>query len=205
MEEINALFSANLKRLRAARRMSLDEVSRLSGVSKSMLGQIERGEVNPTISTVWKIASGLKVPYSQLLSRPQSECEPVHISNIRPIEADEGRYRNYLLFPMEEGRRFEVLYIEIDAGGGLKADAHPQGTQEFITVFSGTLRVCLDDGTLATRKDEAIQGREANPHTRTTVETHAGGAVRFAADRPHSYACVGEETCRLSMIIYYPG
>ena len=83
MEEINALFSANLKRLRETRRMSLDEVSRLSGVSKSMLGQIERGEVNPTISTVWKIASGLKVPYSQLLSRPQSECEPVHISNIR--------------------------------------------------------------------------------------------------------------------------
>ena len=72
MEEINALFSANLKRLRETRRMSLDEVSRLSGVSKSMLGQIERGEVNPTISTVWKIASGLKVPYSQLLSRPQS-------------------------------------------------------------------------------------------------------------------------------------
>ena len=53
MEEINALFSMNLKRLRAARRMSLDEVSRLSGVSKSMLAQIERGEGNPTLSTLW--------------------------------------------------------------------------------------------------------------------------------------------------------
>lgn len=204
MEEINALFSANLKRLREKRRLSLDEVSRLSGVSKSMLGQIERGEVNPTISTVWKIASGLKVPYSELLTR-QGSCERVHIRSICPIEADAGRYRNYLLFPMADGRRFEVLYIEIDAGGGLKADAHPQGTQEFITVFSGTLRVCLDDGTLETRKDEDIESCKATLHTNTTIETNAGGAVRFAADRPHSYACVGEETCRLSMIIYYPG
>ena len=101
--------------------MSLDEVSRLSGVSKSMLGQIERGEVNPTISTVWKIACGLNVPYSELLSRPQVEREALNIADIRPVLEDEGRYRNYLLFPQEVGRRFEVLYIEIDAGGALEA------------------------------------------------------------------------------------
>lgn len=203
MEEINALFSANLKRLREKRRLSLDEVSRLSGVSKSMLGQIERGEVNPTISTVWKIASGLKVPYSELLTRQES-CERVHIRSIRPIEADEGRYRNYLLFPMADGRRFEVLYIEIDAGGSLEADAHPQGTEEFITVFSGTLRICLDDGAARARKDGDAESPKAAKHAAVAFETPAGGAARFAADRPHSYANTSEETCRLSMIIYYP-
>ena len=183
MEEINALFSMNLKRLRAARRMSLDEVSRLSGVSKSMLGQIERGEVNPTISTVWKIACGLNVPYSELLSRPQVEREALNIAEMRPVLEDEGRYRNYLLFPQEAGRRFEVLYIEIDAGGALEAAAHPHGTQEFITVFSGALRVRVDGVELLAPE---------------------GGALRFVADRPHRYESAGTGLCRLSMVIHYP-
>ncbi|HIS03573.1 MAG TPA: helix-turn-helix transcriptional regulator [Candidatus Pullichristensenella avicola] len=183
MEEINALFSMNLKRLRAARRMSLDEVSRLSGVSKSMLGQIERGEVNPTISTVWKIAGGLKVPYSELLSRPQASCEVVRTADVSPVLEDGGRYRNYMLFPLEEGRRFEVVYIEIDAGGALQAAAHPRGTQEFVAVFSGRLRVRVGEAEYVAADGEAL---------------------RFAADRPHRYENVGGDLCRMSMIIHYP-
>ena len=70
MEEINELFSANLRRLREARRMSLDEVSRLSGVSKSMLGQIERGEVNPTISTVWENRGGFESALQRIAQPP---------------------------------------------------------------------------------------------------------------------------------------
>ena len=182
MEEINALFSMNLKRLRATRRMSLDEVSRLSGVSKSMLGQIERGEVNPTISTVWKIACGLNVPYSELLSRPQVEREALNIADIRPVLEDEGRYRNYLLFPQKRAVATCAL-IEIDAGEALWAAAHPRGTQEFITVFSGALRVRVDGVELLAPE---------------------GGALRFAADRPHRYESVGTGLCRLSMVIHYP-
>ncbi len=60
MDKLNYVIAENLKRLREERKLSLDNVSRLSGVSKSMLGQIERGEVNPTVSTVWKISNGLK-------------------------------------------------------------------------------------------------------------------------------------------------
>ena len=51
----------NLRRLRNGLGLSLDEASKLTGVSKAMLGQIERGESSPTISTLWKISSGLKV------------------------------------------------------------------------------------------------------------------------------------------------
>ena len=53
MEDINAVLAENLRRMRENRRLSLDAVARLTGVSKSMLGQIERGEVNPTVSTMW--------------------------------------------------------------------------------------------------------------------------------------------------------
>lgn len=183
MDNINLLVSENLKRLRGDKKMSLDALSKLSGVSKSMLGQIERGEVNPTISTVWKIAKGLRVSFSELLSRPQTECEVVELDSVQPLLEDGGAFRNYMLFPFEPERRFEMLYIELDAGSSLSAEPHPEGAQEFITVFSGELEV-------------AVSGE--------LLRAKSGDALRFSADAPHSYRNIGSALCRLSMLIYYP-
>ena len=183
MDQINAIVSKNLKRLREDKKMSLDAVARLSGVSKSMLGQIERGDVNPTISTVWKIANGLKISFSELFSRPEAECEVIDIAAIPPLLEDGGRYRNYPVFPYDENRRFETLYIELDAGAHLEAEPHPEGTQELVMVFSGALTVHVN-GESFTVKDR--------------------GAIQFRADREHQYQNISDEVCRLSMVIFYP-
>ena len=147
-----------------------------------MLGQIERGEVNPTITTVWKIANGLKISFSELLSRPTAGHEVVDIASVQPLLEDDGHYRNYLVFPFEENRRFEMLYIELDPGSHLNADPHPEGTQEYITVFSGELAVDVNGETLAA-KDRC--------------------SISFAADRPHRYENISSEVCRLSMVLTY--
>ena len=183
MDAINTVISENLKRLREQRKMSLDTVARLSGVSKSMLGQIERGEVNPTISTMWKISNGLKVSFSQLLSRPQAEFDVVEGASVQPLLEDGGHYRNYPLFLFDGKHRFEILHIELDPAGHLEAEPHPKGTQEFITVFSGELLVRVDGQNLVARPYDAI---------------------RIKADRPHQYQNIGQEVCQVSMVIYYP-
>ena len=56
-----------LAALRQARALSLDELSRLAGVSKSMLSQIERAQANPTVAVVWRLANALGAgPYTHL-------------------------------------------------------------------------------------------------------------------------------------------
>lgn len=45
-------------------------------MSKAMLGQIERNESSPTVATLWKIATGLNVPFSTFISPPESEPLP---------------------------------------------------------------------------------------------------------------------------------
>lgn len=183
MENINSVVAENLKRVREQRKLSLDAVSRLSGVSKSMLGQIERGDVNPTISTVWKIANGLKVSFTELVSRLEREYEVIDIKSLQPLLEDDGHYRNYPVFPFDSSRRFEVFYIELDPGSHLEAEPHPEGTQEFITVFSGSLDVSTEEENM-------------------TAEN--GHSIRFRADRKHQYKNKSSELCRLNMIIYYP-
>lgn len=61
---INSIIAENLKTLRTERNLSLGQLAELSGISKVMLSQIEKGDTNPTINTLWKIAKGLKVPYT---------------------------------------------------------------------------------------------------------------------------------------------
>lgn len=182
MEDLTLRVAENLKRIRGEKRLSLEKLAELTGVSKSMLGQIERGDSSPTIATVWKIANGLKVSFTSLLETPQADSTVIRRAEIKPLVQHSGKYRLYPLFPIQQGRRFEVYAIEIDKGGQLSAEAHPAGTQEFLTVFQGELAVRVD-------------GQE--------YRAAAGDAIRFRADRPHSYHNPGSETARISLVINY--
>lgn len=183
MDYLNLIISENLKKLREVRKLSLEKVSKLTGVSKSMLGQIERGEVNPTVSTIWKISNGLKISFTQLMSRPELDIEHIDQSEIQPLIEDDGKIRNYPVFPFDSTRRFEMYSIEIDDGGNLNADAHPLDTQEFISVFTGTLLLQVNG---------------------VDYTVHAGNSIKFKADVPHTYKNITSTMCTLSMVIYYP-
>ena len=76
--QLNEIIAMNLKRLRAERGLSLGKLSELSGVSKVMLSQIEKGESSPTINTLWKIANGLQVSYTKLIDRRLRGHGPFH-------------------------------------------------------------------------------------------------------------------------------
>jgi transcriptional regulator with XRE-family HTH domain len=184
MTEITLLVAQNLKRIREEKKLSLDRLAELTGVSKSMLGQIERGDSSPTISVVWKIANGLKISFTALLSAPQPDIHLIAKSEIAPLVEDQGRYRLYPFFPIEEGQRFEIYTIEIEPDGFLSAEAHPENTIEFITQFSGELTIQVD----------------GQPY-----RVEAGGAIRFRADRPHSYHNRGQTLSRCSLVIQYSG
>lgn len=183
MEEIHLILARNLKAIREKEKLSLEKVSQLSGVSKTMIGQIERGESSPTLTTIWKIANGLKVSFTALINNPQPDTTVVLRNEIQALSEDNGRYRVYPSFPFQEDRRFEVYAVEIEKDGVLSSESHKEGTEEFITVFDGevTIRVSECNYTLK-----------------------SGDSIRFKADRLHTYYNSGETLARLSMTIYYP-
>ncbi|MDM5234190.1 helix-turn-helix domain-containing protein [Lysinibacillus pakistanensis] len=183
MEEIHLVFAKNLKAIREKEKLSLEKVSQLCGVSKTMIGQIERGESSPTLTTIWKIANGLKVSFTTLINQPQPETEVILLEDVQVLTEDNGRYRVYPYFSFQEENRFEIYTVEIDHQGKLIAEAHRDGTEEFITVFDGELALTIND------KQYTIK---------------AGDSIRFKADRPHIYFNAGQSLTRLSMTIYYP-
>lgn len=183
METMNLVVAKNIKRLREERRLSLEALARQSGVSKSMLVQIERGEGNPTLSTLWKLANGMNVPFDALTVRPKAPYEIVKKSEIQPFLEDEGRVRNYSIFPDGENRGFAVYWLNLEPGSEWESEPHMRGTEEFVTVCRGRLEI-----------------RTAGK----IFEIAEGESIRFMGDAAHAYRNADEGETALHMIMYNP-
>ncbi|NLI54358.1 MAG: helix-turn-helix domain-containing protein [Clostridiales bacterium] len=180
--DINTAVSKNTKRIRERKKLTLDMAAKETGVSRSMLAQIERGDVNPTLSVLWKIATGYKVSFSSLIEQSHEQPTVLTARETVPILEDEGRFVNYPCFSFDDRRLFETYRIRIAPGGSLKAEAHLANTEEYLTVFSGELEVVAGGESFLLRE---------------------GDSIRFRSDRPHAYANPGTLETTLSMIIYY--
>ncbi|MCR5652295.1 MAG: XRE family transcriptional regulator [Ruminococcus sp.] len=182
MEPTNAI-GERLREIRINLNLSLDETAKLTGVSKPMLGQIERGQSVPTITTLWKIATGLKKPLSSFLDNRQTEYDIVNIYDASPITEDNGRMRAYTMFPYDPIRSMEMFFIEFDSECRHASDKHSDGVEEYIMVLSGKLQLVINGEEVVIEKDNAI---------------------RLRADVPHEYNNPFSETCTVYNIIYYP-
>lgn len=182
MEPTNAI-GERLRELRINLNLSLDETAKLTGVSKPMLGQIERGQSVPTITTLWKIATGLKKPLSSFLDNRQTEYDMVNIYGAPPITEDSERMRAYTMFSYDPIRSMELFFIEFDSECRHASDKHSDGVEEYIMVLSGKLQLVINGEEVVIEKDNAI---------------------RFRADVPHEYNNPFSETCAVYNIIYYP-
>ena len=183
MDDINRIVAVNLKKIREKNKLSLENLSELTGVSKSMLGQIERGESNPTLQTIWKIATGLKISLTSLIVSTKPEAEIINKSNISPIVEDEGRFRIYPMFPFDYEKRFEVLNIELDPGAASYSEPHDENTEEHVLVQEGEFTIKINGD---------------------TYRVKAGDAIRYRADKDHAYYNLSDKLTKISMVIYYP-
>ena len=162
----------NLSRIRKSKGMSLDLVAEQTGVSKSMLAQIEKGTANPSIGVLGKITSGLRLSFDDLLSTPPQDAYLVEIDRLTPTKEVPGRYRVWTCFPIADNNRIEIYRIEIEPGQEYVSGAHGERTREYVSVMQGVLTIRTESW------EHTIQSREI---------------LRFESDRDHIYANPGQE------------
>ena len=185
MQEISQYLADTLRQLRSDRGWSLDRAASECGVSKAMLGQIERGESSPTVATLWKIASGFGMSLSRFIEPPPAEQHGVTLRSadtLRPRPAADAMLIAPL-FPFDARYGFELFELTLLPGYERLSDPHRPGVVEHVMVVRGAMEL-LVQGVWQTLK--------------------VGEAVRFAADQPHGYRNPGEVPAVFHNLIYYP-
>lgn len=185
MKKISYHIAETLKSLRQKQGWSLDKAAQETGVSKAMLGQIERQESSPTVATLWKIASGFHTSFSTFIE--DYPCEPQGII-FRSVATQNLSHLTEkilitTLFPFDKTLKFELFSIVLPPGCEHLSSAHEPGVIEHVIVVSGAMELLLND------KWQLLQ---------------KGDALRFSANQLHGYRNRKADNAVFHNIIHYP-
>jgi len=180
--ELARKVAQRLRTERSVRGLSLDELSRASGVSRAALSQIETLKSNPTLGVLWKIAVGLGLPFAEIIDGGRSDGEILRRADSRVLRSPDGRFESRPLTPAGGTPFVEMYELRLSARSAYPAEAHAAGTREILVVLSGQVRIKVGQ---------------------STFDLEAGDSTSFIADQPHSYENPGSSEARCHNVIIY--
>jgi len=164
MKELNYIIGKNLNNIRKSLGLNLDKVSELTGVSKSMLGQIERGESNPTVSILWKIANGLQVTFAALIDEQKVKPSLIQKKNIEPIYEVNDDYMVYPYLSFDTSRKFELFLIKLEPNSEYVSQPHSNATEEYVMMIDGEIEVVVNGESFSLEKGDVLHFNVTFPH-----------------------------------------
>jgi len=174
-----------LQKHRLKRGLTLDDLSRAAGVSKSMLSQIEREKANPTIAVTWRLANALGIGIEELLATESPEQEAIHIMDPHETPTLPGIHAGYvlrILGPMELAGKYEWYELTLAPEGALVSNPHDPGTMEHLTLLHGGVEVVVD----GVKKKLKI-----------------GGTARYQADKNHAIRNIGKSEAKALLVVIH--
>jgi transcriptional regulator with XRE-family HTH domain len=176
---------ATLQRMRLARGLTLEDLSRIAGVSKSMLSQIEREKANPTIAITWRLANALGVQIGELLSSEVRTPDLIRVVDAHEIPTLPGNHAGYslrILGPMDLAGKYEWYELTLAPGGELASQAHDPATYEHLTVLSGAVEL-----------EVGLEKRRVKH----------GATARYPADQAHAIRNVGKLEAKALLVVVH--
>ena len=176
---------AALQRLRLARGLTLEDLSRIAGVSKSMLSQIEREKANPTIAITWRLANALGVQIGELLATSERELETIRVIDAHEKPTLPGHHAGYvlrILGPMELAGKYEWYELTLAPGGELASQGHDPGAQEHLTLLHGSVEIEVGND---------------------KKKVKLGGTARYPADLQHIIRNAGKTEAKALLVVIH--
>ena len=178
-----------IKLLRTEKQLTLEQLAAMSGVSKSMLSQIERGRTNPTLAILWTLTKSLDIDITDLLNHDRDieeanhKIELVKAHQLPEIQSADGKCTLKILGPIDLVTKTEWYDMVMTAGGRLDSEGHASGTKEHLTLLEGELSI--------------HNGSEE-------ITLTAGDTARYDADIPHYIENKAQTTARALMVVLAP-
>jgi transcriptional regulator with XRE-family HTH domain len=174
----------NIMHYRKKKGISLDELSKRSGVSKSMLSQIEQGKTNPTVVTVWKISRVLDTTIEELVETGNdSPIEVQHRDEVPLFYSEDRSCTIHVNSPIHMKDNLELYTLTFQPHGILDSKPHYPKAEEFLTVISGKVRVVAGE---------------------YSATLNMGDTARYRADRDHTIENLEESETTAYLVVLFP-
>jgi len=184
-EAINENLGKRVKKLRGDRGWSLEELANVSGVSRSMLSEIEREKANPTLTVTFRIARAFGLTLQELIESAEataSKIQVIRASDRAQVYRSDKHHEIRTLSPLNLEKDVEFYEVSLKPGGAIRSQPHFEGTREFLTVEEGAVRI--ESGTDA-------------------EELTKGDSGTYRADVPHAIVNTGKGEALVFLVVIY--
>ncbi|MDO9283997.1 MAG: XRE family transcriptional regulator [Aquabacterium sp.] len=182
-EAINQRIAQRVRLLRAEAGLSLDALATRSGVSRSMISLVERGESSPTAVVLEKLATGLGVALASLFDPPQAAASPVARAADQPPWRDPASgYLRRNVSPAGFDTPIQIVEVEFPAGARVAYDtgARVPLLHQQVWLLAGEIEVTWGD---------------------QTHHLQAGDCLAMTLDRPVSFHNPSQKPARYAVVI----
>jgi transcriptional regulator with XRE-family HTH domain len=161
---VSLFLSEKVRVVRKQKGLTLQELADKTGLSSSLLSQIERGLVDPTVSTFWKICAALNIPFSSFFEGNKETTFVVRKDQRRVVELSNSKVRYHELTPHNHSGNMEFILVEIQPGEITEMELVSHTGEECGFVLQGSLKVCLGDEEIILNEGDSISFQSMVPH-----------------------------------------
>ncbi len=176
-QESSGLDGRLLRELREEYGLTLRELSVKTGLSTSLISQLERGVTSPSLQSVRRLAEALQVSIFQLLAADTRGYSYVPADRRRKLVLQHGEISYELLSP-DTKRRLEVWLGTLGPGATSGDEPSIHQSEEFILVLSGHMEIEIGSQRQILGPGDAIQYDGSQPHK---IWNHATEPLRFVS------------------------
>jgi transcriptional regulator with XRE-family HTH domain len=183
-DAINEDLGRRVKKLRSDRGWSLEELASASGVSRSMLSEIERKRANPTLSVTYRIARAFGLSLQDLLESADSASaiQTIRATERAQVFRKDKQCQIRTLSPLNLEKDVEFYELRLAPNGALRSQPHVDGTREFLTVEKGSVELQSGNSSEILAK---------------------GDSATYRADVAHAIANTGRHEAVLFLVVIY--
>jgi len=166
-----------IRLLRKSRGYTADDLAKKIGVSQSMISQIERGIVSPSLETLWKMSHCLKLPVSSFFETDNQQEVTVYRENER-IQLKKLRPNiTYQPLSPTQGKEITLFKLILASGETLDNPLMFHMGEECGYVLTGAIRVTVDGKSYELQKGDSIYFDSNLPHHFENISPHISTAI----------------------------
>lgn len=174
-----SLLSAAVRRERERLGLSVSELAKRAAIAKSTLSQLEAGYGNPSLETLWALATALGVQVTQLIAQPRTHVQVIRAGEGVALASEQANYAATLLAVCPAGVQRDLYRIVVQPGSPRMSEPHLPGTVEHIFICSGRAKL----------------GPVGH-----LVDLSAGDYASYSADEPHLFEALQPDTTAVMAI-----